>query len=104
MPKLKCEVKKCIYNCEHYCAKSVIHVNNDLDAKKCESFSEQKFEDKKYNTEFACMDNMNKYVSIECAAKECNHNSNGMCVSESVKIVCDDEECKNNSKCETFSL
>ena len=50
------------------------------------------------------MDNINKYVSIECAAKDCEHNSNGMCVSESVKIGCNDEECKNNSKCETFSL
>ena len=32
MPKLRCEALKCIYNCEKYCAKSVIHVNDDFDA------------------------------------------------------------------------
>ena len=52
MPKLKCDAHKCIYNCEKYCVKSVIHVNDDLDAKKCISFSEQKYEGKKYDTEF----------------------------------------------------
>ena len=46
MPKLKCDAKKCIYNCERYCVKSVIHVNDDLDSKKCISFSEQKYENK----------------------------------------------------------
>lgn len=104
MPKLKCDARKCIYNCEHYCVKSVIHVNDDVDAKKCVSYSEQKYEDKKYDTEFACMDGINKYVSIECSAKECDHNCNGMCVSENVQIGCDTDECKINAKCKTFSL
>lgn len=104
MPKLKCDAKKCIYNCERYCAKSVIHVNDDLDAKKCVSFSEQKYDEQNYNTEFASMDNMNKYVSIECEAKACDYNCNGMCVSENVQIGCEKVEKRNDTKCETFSL
>lgn len=104
MPKLKCDAMKCIYNCEHYCAKSVIYVNDDLDAKKCVSFSLQKYEGGNYNTEFASMDSVNKYVSIECSAKSCDYNCNGMCVSENVKISDIHEENKERAKCETFSL
>ena len=104
MPKLKCDAKKCIYNCEKYCVKSVIHVNDDLDAKKCVSFSEQKYESGKFDTEFAQMDGVNKYVSIECEAKACDHNANGMCVSENVQIGCDKDMCTHNTVCKTFSL
>ncbi len=104
MPKLKCDAKSCIYNCECYCAKSVIHVNDDLDSKKCVSYSEQKFDHQNYNTEFATMDFSNKYVSIDCEAKSCDYNANGMCVSEHVNIGCGNEKCKNKAKCNTFSL
>ena len=31
MPKLKCDAKNCIYNCERFCSKSVIHINDDFD-------------------------------------------------------------------------
>lgn len=101
MPKLKCDVKKCIYNCECYCVKSVIHVNDDIDTKKCVSYSEQKFENQKYDTEFANMNCVNKYVSIECLAKDCDHNCNEMCVSENVEITNDKD---NKAKCKTFSI
>ena len=105
MPKLKCDAHKCIYNCEKYCVKSVIHVNDDLDAKKCVSFSEQKYEGKNYDTEFSQMNCTNKYVSINCEAKECDHNEHGVCVSEIVEIGCDDEKaCKHNTSCKTFSI
>lgn len=104
MPKLKCDAKKCIYNCERYCVKSVIHVNDDLDSKKCVSFSEQKYEKGNYETEFAQMCDTNKYVSIECEARACDHNANGMCVSENVEIGCNKDVCKNNNDCKTFSL
>jgi len=104
MPKLKCDARKCIFNCERYCVKSVIHVNDDTDAKKCVSFSEQKYDEQKYNTEFAQMDNFNQYVSIECAAEECDHNANGMCVSERVEIGCNQKVCKNDTECKTFSV
>lgn len=103
MPKLKCDVKKCVYNCERLCAKSVIYVNNDVDAKKCESFDERRYEKNDYNTEFANMDNTNLYVSIECKAKECDYNNNGTCVSENVKIGCGGIKCENKAECETFS-
>lgn len=102
MPKLKCDAEKCIYNCEHYCAKSVIHVNDDMDAKKCISFSLKKYEKQNYDTEFASCENLNQYVSIQCAAKSCDHNCEGMCVSERVSIS--PETFKNvNAKCVTFS-
>lgn len=103
MPKLRCDASKCIYNCEHYCAKSVIYVNDDLDAKKCESFSMQKYNECDYNTEFANMDSVTKYVSIECRAKSCDYNCNGMCISENVKIS-DMKDGNGKAKCETFSL
>lgn len=103
MPKLKCDAKNCIYNCGRYCAKSVIHINDDLDAKKCESFSEKKYDTNEYNTEFANLDGCNQYVSIECRAKECDHNSNGMCVSEHVKIGKESATTVDETKCETFS-
>ena len=47
----------------------------------------------------------NKYVSINCEAKECDHNEHGVCVSEIVEIGCDDEKvCKHNTACKTFSI
>ena len=104
MPKLKCEVKNCIYNCDEYCAKSVIHVNNDLDAKKCISFSLQKYQENDYNSEFASMDGLNQYVSIECEAKNCDYNCKGSCVSENVKIGTHNKSYANGAKCKTFSL
>ena len=105
MPKLKCDAHKCIYNCDRFCSKSVIHVNNDVDTKKCESFSVQKYNGYKYDTEFGCMDNsINQYVSIECDAKECDYNCKGMCVSENVKIGNENATSKSETKCETFSL
>lgn len=105
MPKLKCDAKNCIYNCERFCSKSVIHINDDLDSKKCESFSEQKYSRSKLDTEFGCMDScLNQYVSIECDAKDCDYNCKGSCVSENVKISGEKATCKNETKCETFSL
>ena len=104
MPKLKCDALKCIYNCEKYCAKSVIHINDDLDAKKCESFSNKKYDAQEYKTEFATIDCGNQFVSIECKAKSCDYNCNGMCVSEKVEIGCDKNVCKHNNECKTFSL
>jgi len=103
MPKLKCDALKCIYNCEKYCAKSVIHVNDDLDAKKCESFSDKKFDAQEYKTEFASIDCGNQFVSIECKAKSCDYNCNGMCVSENVKIGSIEASTKDETRCETFS-
>lgn len=104
MPKLKCEALKCIYNCNKYCAKSVIRVNNDSDSKKCESYSEKNYEAKDYKTEFADMNCGNQFVSIECKAKECDYNCNGMCVSENVKIGSESTRAMDGAKCETFSL
>lgn len=104
MPKLRCDAKNCIYNCEKLCTKSLIHINNDAEAKKCETFSQQKFERNCYNTEFANMEDANTYVSIDCMAKDCDYNNNGICVSENVKIGCDDCKCCDKAKCETFSL
>lgn len=104
MPKLKCDALKCIYNCERFCAKSVIHVNDDSDAKKCESFNDKEFERSDYKTEFSKIDCGNQFVSIECKAKNCDYNCNGVCVSENVKIGNEHASCVDETKCETFSL
>ena len=47
------------------------------------------------------MNCVNKYVSIECLAKDCDHNCNEMCVSENVEITNDKD---NKAKCKTFSI
>ena len=47
------------------------------------------------------MNCVNKYVSIECLANDCDHNCNGMCVSENVEITNDKD---NKAKCKTFSI
>lgn len=104
MPKLKCSAMKCIYNCENLCTKSVIHINDDIDAKRCLAFKCKKYDyEHNFNTEFANFDGLNQFISIECEAKKCDYNCNGMCASENVKIVGCNSTCANQTKCQTFS-
>lgn len=105
MPKLNCSACRCVYNCENLCTKSIIHVNDDSDAKNCLTFHKKKYDyENNFNTEFANFDGLNQYISIECDAKACEYNCNGMCASENVKISGPKSTEVNETKCQTFTI
>ena len=47
---------------------------------------------------------LNQYISIECDARNCEYNCNGMCASDNVKISGPRSTETNETKCQTFTI
>lgn len=93
MPKLKCDVKNCVYNADMCCCKSIIKIVGDDALKKddttCASFHKRKRVDTNdiYKEEFAKFEGINQYISIECESRHCLYNIKDICTAEKVKIA-----------------
>lgn len=92
MPKLKCDVRSCIYNANLCCCRSVIRVIGEeakMDRETaCASFHRRKRVnlDEEYKMEFSKIDGINEYISIECESRNCIYNKNEICSATKVKI------------------
>jgi len=93
MPKLKCDVRSCIYNADLCCCRSVIKVVDrsakSSDETACSSFHRRKKEASNHNiylTEFATIDGINQFVSIDCESRNCSYNEKGICTADRVMI------------------
>lgn len=110
MPKLKCDVRSCIYNADLCCCRSVIKVVDEeartSDETACSSFHRRKRESSShqiYLTEFATIDGINQFVSIECESRRCAYNLKGICTAEHVMISGGPKAGKSQETlCDTF--
>ncbi len=111
MPKLKCDVRSCIYNADTCCCRSVIRVigeeaKNDIQTA-CGSFHRRKKInlDEEYKMEFSKIDGLNEYISIECESRNCIYNRNELCTASKVKISGGKQALKYvDTICNTFQL
>ncbi|HHU55886.1 MAG TPA: DUF1540 domain-containing protein [Acholeplasmataceae bacterium] len=110
MPKLKCDVRSCIYNADSCCCRSVIKVVDEeaktSDETACASFHRRKKEASNhriYLTEFATIDGINQFVSIECESRRCKYNLHGICTAERVMVSGGSKAYKyEDTLCDTF--
>ena len=93
MPKLKCDVRSCVYNADLCCCRSVIKVvgrkADTSDDTACSSFHQVKHKvnmDAIYKTEFARIDGINQFVSIECESVNCKYNEKELCTASKIMI------------------
>lgn len=93
MPKLKCDVRSCVYNADYCCCKSMIKVIGEQADQSsetaCASFHKKKRinSDDIYKVEFSKIDGINQYISIECESVNCIYNVKEICTAERVKIA-----------------
>ena len=94
MPKLKCDVRSCVYNADQCCCLSAIKVigerADNSDETACSSFHRVKRKvnmDNIYKTEFARIDGINQFVSIECESRNCMYNKKELCTALRVQIA-----------------
>lgn len=110
MPKLKCDVRSCIYNADFCCCRSVIKVSgsraDNSDETACSTFHRVKRKvniDSIYKMEFARIDGINQFVSIECEASNCIYNEKELCSAPRVKISGGSKANKiDETICDTF--
>lgn len=110
MPKLKCDVRNCIYNADYNCVRSVIKVvDQKADTSEetaCSSFHRRKRKASNhdiYLTEFATFEGVNQFVSIECESTNCKYNINGICTADRVEVSGGPKASKfNETICNTF--
>lgn len=110
MPKLKCDVRSCIYNADYCCSRSVIKVSgirseNSIETA-CDSFHRVKRKvnmDTQFKMEFSKIDGINQFVSIDCEAVNCIFNSKMLCSAPRVSIAGGSRVSKvDETICDTF--
>ncbi len=93
MPKLKCDVRNCVYNADLCCCKSIIKVIGEDAVRShdttCASFHKRKRPNTVdiYQAEFSKLDGINQYISIECESRNCVYNVKEICTADKVKIA-----------------
>lgn len=101
MPKLRCDVRNCSHNKEHYCCLSAISVDGtsatNVEDTCCSNFTGDEY------VASNCEHRIDEIVEIECSAAGCIYNQNHACTAKEVEVsgastAC----CSHDTQCGTF--
>ena len=103
MPRISCEVKKCVYNTDGGCRLESIEVGSEsarmCDETRCESFSPNKMN---ATNSCGCSDDACSISDISCSAEKCKYNDDGNCEAKKIEIcTCHSGKC-GETECSTF--
>lgn len=111
MPRLKCDVKSCIFFEKHNCTRNSIDVGGrsalDNTETCCDSYHRKLKDTKKndiYKMEIGSIGEENYHLTVSCSAVNCRFNKEKACHAKEIKIGDDHAKSLKDTFCISFEM